>query len=44
MRDPLLGRPPNLNSYIAVAIITVAGWALAFVVYGKFRKRIAYWL
>jgi ABC-type polysaccharide/polyol phosphate export permease len=44
VRDPLLGRPPNLNSYIAVAIITMAGWALAFVVYGQFRKRIAYWL
>ncbi|HTO66832.1 MAG TPA: ABC transporter permease [Bradyrhizobium sp.] len=44
VRDPLLGRPPNLNSYIAVALITVAGWALAFLVYGKFRKRIAYWL
>jgi ABC-type polysaccharide/polyol phosphate export permease len=44
VRDPLLGRPPSLNSYIAVAIITVVGWALAFTVYGKFRKRIAYWL
>jgi ABC-type polysaccharide/polyol phosphate export permease len=44
VRDPLLGRPPNLNSYIAVAIITVAGWALALAVYDKFRKRIAYWL
>jgi ABC-type polysaccharide/polyol phosphate export permease len=44
VRDPLLGRPPSLNSYIAVALITVAGCALAFVVYGQFRKRIAYWL
>jgi ABC-type polysaccharide/polyol phosphate export permease len=44
VREPLLGRAPSLNSYIAVAIITVAGWALAIVVYGRFRKRIAYWL
>jgi len=44
VRDPLLGRTPSLDSYIAVMIITLAGWTLAFVVYGKFRKRIAYWL
>jgi ABC-type polysaccharide/polyol phosphate export permease len=44
VRDPLLGRPPSLNSYIAVVIITGIGWALAFLVYGKFRKRVAYWL
>jgi ABC-type polysaccharide/polyol phosphate export permease len=25
-------------------IITVVGWTMAFVVYGQFRKRIAYWL
>jgi homopolymeric O-antigen transport system permease protein len=44
VRDPLLGRPPSLNSYIAAVIITVVGWTMAFVVYGQFRKRIAYWL
>jgi ABC-type polysaccharide/polyol phosphate export permease len=44
VRDPLLDRPPSLNSWIAVLIITVIGWSLALVVYGKFRKRIAYWL
>jgi ABC-type polysaccharide/polyol phosphate export permease len=44
VRDPLLGRPPSLNSYIAVLIITVIGWTVAFVVYGQFRQRIAYWL
>jgi len=44
VRDPLLDRPPSLNSWIAVLIITVIGWSLALLVYGKFRKRIAYWL
>ncbi|MGA7805762.1 ABC transporter permease [Bradyrhizobium sp.] len=44
VRDPLLGRMPSLNSYIAVAIITLVGWTFAFVVYSRFRKRIAYWL
>jgi ABC-type polysaccharide/polyol phosphate export permease len=44
VRDPLLGRAPSLNSYIAVLIITAIGWTTAFVVYGQFRKRIAYWL
>ena len=44
VRDPLLGRAPSLNSYIAVMLITFAGWTLAFAVYSRFRKRIAYWL
>ena len=44
VRDPLLDRTPSINSYIAVLIITLLGWTLAFVVYSKFRKRIAYWL
>ena len=44
VRDPLLGRTPSLHSYIAVAIITLAGWTFAFLVYSRFRKRIAYWL
>jgi ABC-type polysaccharide/polyol phosphate export permease len=44
VRDPLLGRTPSINSYMAVMIITFLGWTLAVVVYSRFRKRIAYWL
>ncbi|WP_162826671.1 ABC transporter permease [Pseudolabrys taiwanensis] len=44
VRDPLLGETPRLNSWIAVAIITAAGWTVTYILYSKFRKRIPYWL
>jgi ABC-type polysaccharide/polyol phosphate export permease len=43
VRDPLMGNPPHLKSYIAALIITVVGWAVAFAVFSKFRKRLPYW-
>lgn len=45
VRDPLLGgKLPPLNSWIAVTLITIAGWALTYALFAKFRKRIPYWL
>ncbi len=44
VRDPLLGKDPRLNSYIAVLIVTLLGWTLTYVCFQKFRKRIPYWL
>jgi ABC-type polysaccharide/polyol phosphate export permease len=43
IRGPLLGQIPSTTSYIVVASITCAGWYLTYVVFGYFRKRIAYW-
>jgi len=43
-RDPLLDRTPSLSSYGAVLIITGVGWTAGFLVYRRFRRRIAYWL
>ncbi len=43
VRDPLTGKIPPSEVYIGVAIITVFGWALTYVVFERFRKRIAYW-
>ena len=45
VRDPLLGgKLPPANSWIAVTLITIAGWALTYALFAKFRKRIPYWL
>jgi ABC-type polysaccharide/polyol phosphate export permease len=44
VRDPLLGHTPRLNSYIAVAIITIVGWTVTSIIYRKFRKRVTYWI
>lgn len=45
VRDPLLGgKLPPVSSCLAVVLITVAGWTLTYVMFARFRKRIAYWL
>jgi ABC-type polysaccharide/polyol phosphate export permease len=45
VRDPLLGgKLPPVNSCIAAMVITIAGWALTYVMFAKYRKRIPYWI
>jgi ABC-type polysaccharide/polyol phosphate export permease len=44
VRDPLLGQPPLAESWLVVGLATVAGWGLALFLFGRFRRRIAYWL
>ena len=45
VRDPLLGgKLPPASSCIAAIVITIAGWALTFAMFAKYRKRIPYWL
>jgi homopolymeric O-antigen transport system permease protein len=45
VRDPLLGgKLPAANSCIAATLITIAGWALTYALFAKYRKRIPYWL
>ncbi len=44
VRAPLLGTEPALVSYVAVALMTVVGFAAAHLFYGRFRSRIIYWL
>jgi ABC-type polysaccharide/polyol phosphate export permease len=43
VRGPLLGKVPEVFSYVTVLLITVGGWALTYRVFSHFRKRIAYW-
>jgi ABC-type polysaccharide/polyol phosphate export permease len=44
MRAPMLGERPMLISYVVTIFGAIGGWALAFVFYAYFRRRIAYWL
>lgn len=43
VREPLLGRTPAPEVYLAVCIITLCGWSVTYLVFRRFRKRIAYW-
>jgi len=44
VREPLLGHVPTAWNYAVVVIVTVIGFALAMLFYGRFKARIIYWL
>lgn len=44
LRAPLLGREPNLDSWIFMSVTLVLGWAGTFMLFTRFRRRIPYWL
>ena len=44
VRAPLLGQMPGLPSWIAVLVITFAGWLGAFAFFRRYRWRIAFWV
>jgi ABC-type polysaccharide/polyol phosphate export permease len=43
VRGPLIGRAPETISYAVVFALAIGGWWLTYVVFKRFRKRIAYW-
>ena len=43
-RAPLLGQPVAWTTWLAVTLINVLGCSLAFVVFARFRKRLAFWM
>lgn len=43
VRAPLIGHVPEAISYCVVIAMTIVGWLLAYAVFNRFRKRIAYW-
>jgi ABC-type polysaccharide/polyol phosphate export permease len=43
VRAPLIGEVPEAASYGVVVALTIGGWWLAYAVFKRFRKRIAYW-
>lgn len=44
VRNPLLGKPIEMLTWMAVSAITVAGFGVTLLVFARFRRRIAYWL
>jgi ABC-type polysaccharide/polyol phosphate export permease len=44
LRAPLLGREPNLESWIFMSVTLVLGWAGTLMLFTKFRRRVTYWL
>ncbi len=44
VRDPLFGHTPTLQSWGIVALVTILGWIVAFLMFARFRGRITYWL
>ena len=44
VRAPMLGQLPGLVSWLAVAGITLGGWLVTFVMFRRYRWRIAYWI
>jgi ABC-2 type transport system permease protein/lipopolysaccharide transport system permease protein len=44
VRAPLLGSVPSLDSYLAVALITIIDIAIGFSFFARFRARISYWI
>jgi ABC-type polysaccharide/polyol phosphate export permease len=44
VRSPLLGRVPPLSHYITVMVATVIGFAIAYVVYRKMRRQLAFFV
>ena len=43
VRAPLIGQMPDPISYGVMIAMTIGGWWLTYEMFGRFRKRIAYW-
>ncbi len=44
IRAPLLGEIPPLRHYVAVLVMTVIGYALAYLVYRRMRRQLAFYV
>lgn len=43
-RNPLLGALPSSYAFITTAFLTILGIFIAFIIFSRYRARIAYWL
>lgn len=43
VRAPLLGKYPSVGNYTAVLAMALLGWTITYLVFTRFRRRIAYW-
>jgi ABC-type polysaccharide/polyol phosphate export permease len=44
IREPLLGKVPELSHWLIVIFVTIVGWGLTIQMLTRFRQRIVYWL
>ena len=44
VRAPLLGQLPNMTSWMVSSGLALIGWGLTLAIYGRYKRRIAYWL
>jgi ABC-type polysaccharide/polyol phosphate export permease len=44
VRSPLLGQLPTETNWAVSLVMALVGWGMAIVVYGRYKRRIAYWL
>lgn len=44
VRAPLLGKEPSLTNWLVSIAIAVVGWIVTLMLFGRYRRRIAYWL
>lgn len=44
VRAPLLGQAPSMENWAVSIGLCVVGWAITLVLFGRYRRRIAYWL
>ena len=44
IREPLQGQVPALDNWIFLFVTLIIGWTGTFIIFTKFRRRVAYWL
>lgn len=44
IRSPLLGRAPDPETWFVLCGLTVVGWGAALLIFGRYRRYVAYWL
>lgn len=44
IRAPLLGSAPKMSSWLVSITMAMVGWLVTLSIYGKYKKRISYWL
>jgi ABC-type polysaccharide/polyol phosphate export permease len=44
VRDPLLGHAPSVLNWAVSIVLAIVGWIVALLFFGRFHKRVPYWL
>lgn len=44
IRAPLLGEMPSALSWVVTGLLAIVGWAITVIFYGRYKRRVAYWL